>query len=274
MKAMKQVWNSAVVALAVVLGGVATAPSGWAQESEAMGLARKLNQAFIEVADKVSPSVVVIRVAYKPDYSGAQMQENPLWGVAAAGVPPRDGGALPRPCRAPPQPPTGVQRAGFRGRDARGRLHPHQRPCGRGAERIKVRFSNGKEYDAEIRGVDSQSDVAVIKVNAQGLPAAKFADSDKVRVGEFAIAIGAPFELDYSVTFGHVSAKGRSSIIPDPSMDQDFLQTDANINPGNSGGPLVNIDGEIMGINTLIRGCARASDSPSLAIWPARWPSN
>jgi serine protease Do len=73
-------------------------------------------------------------------------------------------------------------------------------------------------------------------------------------VGEFAIAIGAPFDLDYSVTFGHVSAKGRSAIIPDPTADQDFIQTDANINPGNSGGPLVNIDGEVMGINTLIRG--------------------
>jgi serine protease Do len=73
-------------------------------------------------------------------------------------------------------------------------------------------------------------------------------------VGEFAIAIGAPLELDYSVTFGHISAKGRSRILDDPAMDQDFLQTDANINPGNSGGPLVNIDGEVVGINTLIRG--------------------
>jgi serine protease Do len=124
-----------------------------------------------------------------------------------------------------------------------------------GAEKIKVRFSDGKEYPAEVRGVDPQSDVAVIRVEAQGLPAAEFADSAKVRVGEFAIAIGAPFELDYSVTFGHVSAKGRSAVIPgEQAMDQDFIQTDASINPGNSGGPLVNIDGEVMGINTLIRG--------------------
>ena len=94
----------------------------------------------------------------------------------------------------------------------------------------------------------------MIKVNAKGLPAARLADSDKVRVGEFAIAIGAPFELDYSVTVGHVSAKGRSRVIPDPKMDQDFIQTDASINPGNSGGPLVNLDGDVIGINTLIRG--------------------
>jgi serine protease Do len=126
-----------------------------------------------------------------------------------------------------------------------------------GADKITVRFAESRdEFEAEVRGVDAQSDLAVIKVKAAGrkLMPARFADSTKTRVGEFAIAIGAPFELDYSVTFGHVSAKGRSHIIEDPSMDQDFLQTDANINPGNSGGPLVNIDGEIIGVNTLIRG--------------------
>jgi serine protease Do len=123
-----------------------------------------------------------------------------------------------------------------------------------GADKIKVRFKSGKEYVAEVRGVDTQSDVAVLKIDAKGLPAARFGNSDKVRVGEFAVAIGAPFELDYSVTVGHVSAKGRSRIIPDPAMDQDFIQTDASINPGNSGGPLVNVEGEVVGINTLIRG--------------------
>jgi len=126
-----------------------------------------------------------------------------------------------------------------------------------GADKIKVRCKDESQwYDAEVRGVDSQSDVAVIKIDPKGrkLTVARLGDSEKIRVGEFAIATGAPFELDYSVTFGHVSAKGRSGIINDPAMDQDFIQTDANINPGNSGGPLVNIDGEVIGINTLIRG--------------------
>src|SRR5881628_3792343 len=105
--------------------------------------------------------------------------------------------------------------------------------------------------------MDPQSDVAVIKIDAKGLPTATLADSNKTRVGEFAIAIGAPFSLDYSVTFGHVSAKNRSDIVTGferLTMDQDFIQTDANINPGNSGGPLVNIEGEVIGINTLIKG--------------------
>src|SRR5439155_4152175 len=107
------------------------------------------------------------------------------------------------------------------------------------AEKIEVRLKDGRRFKAEVRGTDPQSDVAVIKIDADSLPAAKLADSSQTRVGEFAIAIGAPFNLDYSVTFGHVSAKGRSGVIYDPSMDQDFIQTDANINPGNSGGPLV-----------------------------------
>jgi serine protease Do len=124
------------------------------------------------------------------------------------------------------------------------------------AQKIKVRLSDGTEFEAEVRGVDPQSDIAVLRIDTKGrkLAVAKLGDSNKLRVGEFAVAIGAPFELDYSVTFGHVSAKGRSQIVPDAAMDQDFIQTDANINPGNSGGPLVNIDGEVIGINTLIRG--------------------
>jgi len=97
----------------------------------------------------------------------------------------------------------------------------------------------------------------VLKIDPKGarLPVARLGDSARTRVGEFAIAIGAPFELDYSVTFGHVSAKGRGKLVPyDVMMDQDFIQTDASINPGNSGGPLINIEGEVIGINTMIRG--------------------
>jgi serine protease Do len=126
------------------------------------------------------------------------------------------------------------------------------------AEKIQVRLFDGRAFTASVRGVDEQSDVAVIKIEAENLPVARLGDSSKARVGEFAIAIGAPFSLDYSVTYGHLSAKSRGNVVPfelgGRAMDQDFLQTDANINPGNSGGPLVNIEGEVIGVNTLIRG--------------------
>ncbi len=227
------------------------------ESSAAMDVAKQLNQAFIEVADKVSPAVVVIRVAHKPNYE-AMDEDNPLW----EWLPPqfrkqfeerRDRQHRERPSSE--EPIFDGQGSGVVIRED-GYLLTNRHVV-EGADKIKVRFRNGKEYEAEVRGVDAKSDIAVIKIDAKGLTVAKLADSDKVRVGEFAIAIGAPFELDYSVTFGHVSAKGRSDIIGGPEgavMDQDFIQTDANINPGNSGGPLVNIDGEVMGINTLIRG--------------------
>jgi S1-C subfamily serine protease len=107
-----------------------------------------------------------------------------------------------------------------------------------------------------VKGRDPQSDLAVIKIDAKGLIPAKMGDSDATRVGEFAIAIGAPFFFDYSVTIGHVSAKGRQVIGGEQGagLDQDFIQTDASINPGNSGGPLVNLYGEVIGINSMIAG--------------------
>jgi len=122
------------------------------------------------------------------------------------------------------------------------------------ADKVQIVFKGGKEYDGEVLGVDRQSDIAVVKIDATGLNAAKMGDSSKTKVGEFAIAVGSPYELDYSVTVGHVSAKGRRVFTDQFMFDQDFIQTDASINPGNSGGPLVNIYGEVIGINTLIRG--------------------
>jgi len=211
-----------------------------------LALAKQLNNAFVAVAEKVSPAVVVITVTQKAGVAVDEDEEE------EDGVFPRD----------------------FRRYFHRPRT---ERSLGQGsgiiiredgfiltnghvledAETVDVRLKDGRSFKAKIRGIDPLSDVAVIQIEAQKLPTATLADSNKTRVGEFAIAIGAPFSLDYSVTFGHVSAKGRSNVVEGKegeSMDQDFIQTDANINPGNSGGPLVNIDGEVIGINTLIRG--------------------
>jgi Do/DeqQ family serine protease len=127
-----------------------------------------------------------------------------------------------------------------------------------GADKIKVRLKDGREFAAKIVGVDERTDVAILKVEASDLPSAQLGDSDKIRVGQWAIAIGAPYELDYSFTVGFISAKGRSAVFTrSGSAYEDYIQTDAAINPGNSGGPLCDIEGRVVGINTLIRGLNR-----------------
>ena len=118
------------------------------------------------------------------------------------------------------------------------------------ATKIVVKLSDDQEYEAKVIGRDAKTDIAVIKISAKSsLPAANFGDSDNLEVGEWVVAIGNPFGLDSTVTSGIVSAKGRH--IGQGPYDN-FIQTDASINPGNSGGPLINLRGEIVGINTAI----------------------
>lgn len=121
----------------------------------------------------------------------------------------------------------------------------------RDAESIQVKLSNEKIYDAKVVGSDPKSDIAVIRINAkEALPVAVLGDSDKLQVGQWAVAIGNPFGLDRTVTVGVVSATGRSNM--GIETYENFIQTDASINPGNSGGPLLNVNGEVIGINTAI----------------------
>jgi serine protease Do len=118
------------------------------------------------------------------------------------------------------------------------------------ASKIVVKLSNDQEYEAKVIGRDQKTDIAIIKINATtSLPVAGLGDSDKLEVGEWVVAIGNPFGLDSTVTSGIVSAKGRH--IGQGPYDN-FIQTDASINPGNSGGPLINLRGEVIGINTAI----------------------
>ncbi len=118
------------------------------------------------------------------------------------------------------------------------------------ADKIRVTFQDGREFAAVVTGRDPSSDVAVIEIQAEGLPALRLGDSKALEVGEWVVAIGNPFGLSHTLTVGVVSAKGRTTLgINDY---EDFIQTDAAINPGNSGGPLVNLDGEVVGMNTAI----------------------
>jgi serine protease Do len=120
------------------------------------------------------------------------------------------------------------------------------------ATEIQVLFSDRTEYQAKIIGSDRRSDLALLKIEAKGLDALTFANSDKLKVGEWVLAIGSPFGLDYSVTAGIVSAKGRSLPTEQGENYVPFIQTDVAINPGNSGGPLFNLDGRVVGINSQI----------------------
>jgi serine protease Do len=118
------------------------------------------------------------------------------------------------------------------------------------AEKLEVTLADGRTFDAEVIGADSQTDVALIKIEADDLPVLRLGNSDDIEVGEWVLAVGSPFGLTGTVTSGIVSAKNRNSMgITDY---ENFIQTDAAINPGNSGGPLVNLKGEVIGINTAI----------------------
>ena len=120
-------------------------------------------------------------------------------------------------------------------------------------DNIKVKLIDKREYNAEIMGTDPKSDLAILKIEAEDLKELKLGNSDKLRVGEWVMAVGSPFSenLSHTVTTGIVSALGRSNIIRGQSYE-DFIQTDAAINPGNSGGALLNMQGELVGINTAI----------------------
>ncbi|HAM39585.1 MAG: hypothetical protein A2474_07880 [Elusimicrobia bacterium RIFOXYC2_FULL_34_12] len=122
----------------------------------------------------------------------------------------------------------------------------------RNAEKITVKLANNKEYIGKVIGKDAKTDLAVVKIKPYGeLIIAKLGDSDKIRVGQWVIAIGSPFGLEQTVTVGIISAK-RQNISVEGNVYRDFIQTDASINRGNSGGPLLNIFGEVVGINTAI----------------------
>lgn len=119
-----------------------------------------------------------------------------------------------------------------------------------GAQKITVKLVDGRSFKAKIVGTDPFSDIALLKINTNNLPVLKLGNSDLIKVGEWVIAIGNPFGLSHTVTVGVISAKGRSGI--GISDIEDFIQTDAAINPGNSGGPLLNLKGEVIGMNTAI----------------------
>ncbi len=138
------------------------------------------------------------------------------------------------------------------------------------ADEIKVKLSDDREFKGKVIGKDARTDIAVVKIDSDHLPTLVIGDSEKLKVGEMVIAIGNPFGLNQTVTSGIVSATGRANVgIADY---EDFIQTDAAINPGNSGGALVNVRGELVGINTAIFSTSGGYQGIGFAPYPAPWP--
>lgn len=135
-----------------------------------------------------------------------------------------------------------------------------------GADEIIVQMTDRREYEAVLVGTDSRSDLALLKVEEEGLPFLQFANSENLKVGEWVLAIGSPFDLEFSASVGIVSAMGRSIVNRDGEDYVPFIQTDAAINPGNSGGPLFNLSGKVVGVNSQIYTQTGGSIGVSFAI--------
>jgi serine protease Do len=201
-----------------------------AQVQASTAEARRLSEGFVAVADRVSPSVVQIDVTARDEKADLLSHmlgrgggdEAIARGMGSGVVFTPDGAILTN-------------------------NHVVEE-----ALTINVHLRDGRYLPARLIGRDPGTDLAVIKVDATGLSPARFADSDAARVGEWVVAIGSPFGLGYSVTAGVLSAKGRGAI--GMNAIEDYLQTDASINPGNSGGPLCDLQGDVLGINTMIIG--------------------
>jgi len=217
-----------------------------AQPPPTIPQAREVGDAFVAVADKLAPSVVLVTVQARGRGASraSRGDSNPFEGTPFEHFFDRFGESSPA-----EQAPTTGMGSGV-AIDDQGHILTNNHVV-ENADEVRVTFVDGKEQAAKVVGTDPKTDLAVVKVDSKTQPA-EFGDADKLRVGQWVIAIGNPFGLDHSVTVGVLSAKGRYGFAP--GKLEDFLQTDASINPGNSGGPLVNLNGQIIGINPMIAG--------------------
>src|SRR6266576_2785391 len=207
-----------------------------------------LNNAFAKVFEIVAPSVVIIEVSKKNDGNEGFNFDDLFFQGQPDDNSPRRGPRNLQPIQS--------EGSGFIVRPD-GYIFTNFHVV-EAADKIDVKLRDGRDFPARVVGADEKTDVAVIKIEAKGLPVVQMGDSDAVRVGQFAFAIGAPFKLDYTFTYGVVSGKGRSKLFTNGGYSiSDYIQTDASINPGNSGGPLCDIDGKVIGMNTLINGLNR-----------------
>jgi serine protease Do len=223
----------------------------------ALSLLKAMDEGFVQVYEKVAPTVVVIEASNRPE----EEETDTIKGFDLFfedGKEPRkekDGGS--RQWRLP-SPSTHSEGSGFIIR-ADGFIVTNYHVVA-DAGTIRVRLKDGRTFPAKLVGTDDKSDIAVLKIDAKDLPVAKLGDSDALRVGQMVCAIGTPFSQDFSFTAGFVSGKDRMNLLGPTSstiLYEDYIQTDAFINPGNSGGPLFDVEGRVVGMNTLIHGLGR-----------------
>lgn len=199
----------------------------------------RLSERFELVAQKVSPSVVAIEAVKAPTAGKSRSAEESGSGIIIEGE---------------------------RGKNSYILTNNHV-VAGARPEQVTISLSDGRVFRAAQIWTDPESDVAVLRIDRGDLPAARLGDSDKVRVGQWVLAIGSPFGLNQSVTHGIISARERGQISLGGSIRiKDFLQTDAPINPGSSGGPLINLDGEVIGINTAIASNSNTNSGVAFSI--------
>jgi len=220
-----------------------------AQDTNSIDTLRQMGKAFAKISEKASPAVVGIKANQTVTQEDSTMPDRPF------GDPFDDdfferffGRPFPRQRSPQRKFQQSAQGSGFIV-SSDGYILTANHLVG-DAEKVTVKQGDNPEVEAKVIGTDPDSDVAVIKIDADNLPFLELADSDKLEVGEWVIAIGNPFGLSHTVTAGIVSAKGRSGL--QLAEYEDYIQTDAAINPGNSGGPLLNLDGKAVGINTAI----------------------
>ena len=214
-------------------------------ETASADFIHQLDNAYVQVYEKVAPAVVIIEAQKK------KVPDEELGGADSFFQDPND------PHARHSQPAILSEGSGFIVR-SNGYILTNNHVI-EGADKIEVRLKDGRHFPAKIVGTDDKTDIAVLKIEADHLPVAPLADIDSVRVGQQCFAIGSPYEQDYSFSAGHVSGKGRvTRNTAEPRlMIEDYIQTDTFINPGNSGGPLFDIDGRVIGMNTLINGMSR-----------------
>ncbi len=231
-----------------------------AKGAAALGLLKAIDEGFVQVYEKVAPAVVVIEARKHLDEDEGDIQRGFDFFLDDGRPSPKD----------PKNDQDGAKNWRLPERSARsegsgfliradGFILTNNHVVA-DADKLEVRLKDGRVLPAKLVGRDDKTDIAILKIDAKDLPVVEFGDSEKLRIGQLVCAIGAPFNQDYSFTVGWVSGKGRTNLLSPSSptiLYEDYIQTDAFINPGNSGGPLFDVEGKVIGMNTLINGIGR-----------------